>query len=93
VPRLLLIRYLYQNISATPGEGADYLLLSFAAAILGGVHMYGGEGSILGVLIGVICLSSITSALTIAGIPPAIYQGVLGAIVLAVVLVQSRIRK
>ena len=26
--------YLYQNISATPGEGADYLLLSFAATIL-----------------------------------------------------------
>ena len=25
------IVYLYQNISATPGEGADYLLLSFAA--------------------------------------------------------------
>jgi ribose transport system permease protein len=87
------IVYLYQNISATPGEGADYLLLSFAATILGGVHMYGGEGSIPGVLIGVICLSSITSALTIAGVPPSIYQGVLGAIVLAVVLFQSRLRR
>jgi ribose/xylose/arabinose/galactoside ABC-type transport system permease subunit len=69
------IFYLYQNISATPGEGADYLLLSFAATILGGVYMYGGEGTILGVLVGVICLASITSALTIAGVPPSIYQG------------------
>jgi ribose/xylose/arabinose/galactoside ABC-type transport system permease subunit len=87
------IVYLYQNISATPGEGADYLLLSFAATILGGVYMYGGEGSIPGVLVGVICLASITSALTIAGVPPSIYQGVLGVIVLAVVLFQARIRR
>jgi ribose transport system permease protein len=87
------IIYLYQNISATPGEGADYLLLSFAATILGGVYMYGGEGSIPGVLVGVICLASITSALTIAGVPPSIYQGVLGIIVLAVVLFQARIRR
>ena len=87
------IVYLYQNISATPGEGADYLLLSFAATILGGVYMYGGEGTIPGVLVGVICLASITSALTIAGVPPSIYQGVLGVIVLAVVLFQARIRR
>jgi ribose/xylose/arabinose/galactoside ABC-type transport system permease subunit len=87
------IIYLYQNISATPGEGADYLLLSFAATILGGVYMYGGEGTIPGVLVGVICLASITSALTIAGIPPSIYQGVLGLIVLSVVLFQAKIRR
>jgi ribose/xylose/arabinose/galactoside ABC-type transport system permease subunit len=87
------IIYLYQNISATPGEGADYLLLSFAATILGGVYMYGGDGTIPGVLVGMICLGSITSALTIAGVSPSIYQGVLGVIVLAVVLVQARIRK
>jgi inositol transport system permease protein len=86
------IIYLYQNISATPGEGADYLLLSFAATILGGVYMYGGEGTIPGVLVGVICLASITSALTIAGVPPSIYQGVLGIIVLSVVLLQAQIR-
>jgi ribose/xylose/arabinose/galactoside ABC-type transport system permease subunit len=83
----------YQNISATPGEGSDYLLLSFAATILGGVYMYGGEGTIPGVLVGVICLASVTSALTIAGVPPSIYQGVLGVIVLAVVLFQARLRR
>lgn len=87
------IVYLYENISATPGEGADYLLLSFAATVLGGVNMYGGEGSIPGALVGVLCLASVTSALTIAGIPPAIYQGVLGVIVLAVVLFQARLRR
>lgn len=87
------IVYLYQNISATPGEGADYLLLSFAATILGGVNMYGGEGSIPGVVVGVVCLASLTSALTIAGVPPSIYPGVLGVIVLAVVLVQARLRR
>jgi ribose/xylose/arabinose/galactoside ABC-type transport system permease subunit len=82
------IIYLHQNISATPGEGAD-LLLSFAATILGGVYMYGGDGTIPGVLVGVICLASNASALTIAGVSPSNYQGVLGVIVLAVVLVQQ----
>ncbi len=41
------IVYPYQNISATPGEGADYLLLSFAATILGGVNMYGARDRFL----------------------------------------------
>jgi ribose/xylose/arabinose/galactoside ABC-type transport system permease subunit len=67
--------------------------LTFAATILRGVYMYGGDGTIPGVLVGVICLASIASALTIAGVSPSIYQGVLGVIVLAVVLVQARIRK
>ena len=79
--------------SALRPARAPNLLLSFAATILGGVYMYGGEGTIPGVLVGVICLSSITSALTIAGVPPSIYQGVLGVIVLAVVLFQARIRR
>ncbi len=86
------IVYLYQNISATPGEGADYLLLSFAATILGGVYMY-GEGTIPGVLVGVICLASITSVLTIAGVPLAIYQGVLGRIVLQSSYFKARLRR
>jgi ribose/xylose/arabinose/galactoside ABC-type transport system permease subunit len=55
--------------------------------------MYGGDGTIPGVLVGVICLASIASALTIAGVSPSNYQGVRGVIVLAVVLVQARIRK
>jgi ribose/xylose/arabinose/galactoside ABC-type transport system permease subunit len=87
------IIYLYQNISATPGEGADYLLLTFAATMVGGVYMYGGEDSISGVLIGGLCLASITNALTIAGVPPSIYQGILDVIVLAVVLIQAWIRR
>ncbi|HWA79575.1 MAG TPA: ABC transporter permease [Acetobacteraceae bacterium] len=90
---LAAVVYLYQNVSATPGEGADYLLLSFAATMVGGVYMYGGDGSIPGTLVGVLCLASVTSALTIAGVAPSIYQGVVGLIVLTVVLFQARIRK
>jgi hypothetical protein len=37
--------------------------------------------------------ASITTELTIAGVPPSIYQGVLGIIVLSVVLFQARIRR
>jgi hypothetical protein len=75
------------------GEGADYLLLTFAATMVRGVYMYGGEDSISGVLIGVLCLASITNAQTIAGVPPSIYQGILDVIVLAVVLIQACIRR
>ena len=87
------IIYLYRNISATPGEGVDYLLLSFAATMVGGVYMYGGTGSVPGILVGVLSLASVTSVLTIAGIPPVIHKGVLGVIVLGVLLLQAKISK
>ncbi|MCP4402145.1 MAG: ABC transporter permease [bacterium] len=85
--------YLYRNISASPGTGEEFLLQTFAATMIGGVYMYGGEGTIFGILVGIISLSSITSVLTVAGVPPVVHKAVLGAIVLGVVLLQRWLKE
>ena len=82
------IVFLYRNISASPGAGNEFLLQTFAATMIGGVYMYGGEGTIFGILVGIFSLASITSVLTVAGVPPVAHKAVLGVIVLSVVLLQ-----
>jgi ribose/xylose/arabinose/galactoside ABC-type transport system permease subunit len=76
------IAYLFRNISAAPGSTADYLLLSIASTMIGGISMYGGMGSVGGIVLGIISLASINSVLIVAGIPPALHKAVLGGIVL-----------
>lgn len=80
--------FLYRNVSATPGIGEDFLLLTFAATMIGGISMYGGQGTILGAFIGIIIISSLTIVLDIAGVPPVAHKAVLGLVILAVVLIQ-----
>jgi D-xylose transport system permease protein len=67
----------YGTIAA--GEG--YELDAIAAAILGGTSPLGGEGTILGALIGALIMSSLTSGLQMMNVQPA-WQYLLKGIVL-----------
>jgi ribose transport system permease protein len=87
------IVYLYHYTTATPGTGEEYLLLTFAATMIGGIYMYGGEGTIGGVLIGIIILATLKHVLTVAGVPPTMHAAILGGIVLAVVLFQRWLKQ
>jgi ribose/xylose/arabinose/galactoside ABC-type transport system permease subunit len=87
------IVYLYRNISASPGTGEEFLLQTFAATMIGGVYMYGGEGTIFGIFVGIFSLASITKVMTVAGVPPVAHKAVLGAIVLGVVLLQRWLKE
>jgi ribose/xylose/arabinose/galactoside ABC-type transport system permease subunit len=79
------IAYLFRNISAAPGATSDFVLYSIAAAMIGGISMYGGSGKAFGLIVGIFCLTSINTVLIIAGIPPAVHKAVLGGIVLLAV--------
>ena len=87
------IVYLYRICGASPAIGEEFLLQSIASATIGGVYMYGGEGNVGGVLIGIFILASITNVLNIAGFPPVIHKAVLGGIILIVVLLQRWLKK
>jgi ribose/xylose/arabinose/galactoside ABC-type transport system permease subunit len=87
------IVYLYRVAGASPAIGSEFLLQSIAAATIGGVYLYGGEGTIWGIFTGIFTLVSITNILTIAGISPAINQAFLGAIILTVVLFQRWLKR
>lgn len=77
--------------AATPTIGADWLLPSFAAIIIGGVLLEGGKVAIIAVVLGVTILELIANALAINRINPfwvTLLQGSL--LLIAVILGQMR---
>jgi ribose/xylose/arabinose/galactoside ABC-type transport system permease subunit len=44
----------------------------YSCCNIGGVSLYGGEGTIGGVFIGIFILAAITNVLTVAGVPPTV---------------------
>jgi len=55
--------------SAQPSVGLGYELDAIAAAVIGGTSLSGGEGSIVGTIIGAFVISTLTIGLSILGVP------------------------
>jgi ribose/xylose/arabinose/galactoside ABC-type transport system permease subunit len=64
-------------------HGNFYELYAIAAAVLGGCSLRGGEGSILGVIIGTAVIRVLYNAINFLGIPTQLEFAVLGAVILA----------
>ncbi|HQV68341.1 MAG TPA: ABC transporter permease [Thermoflexales bacterium] len=80
--------------SAQPALGQGYELDAIAAAVIGGVSLSGGEGTILGTIIGAFIISVLSNGLRILSVPQEWQTVVTGAIViLAVYLDIARRRK
>jgi ribose transport system permease protein len=62
--------------------GASLLLDALSAAVLGGVSMFGGRGTVSGLVCGAIAVSLITTATQIFGLDPSAIGMVKGSIVL-----------
>ena len=71
--------------SAQPTIGADWLLLSFAAPIIGGAALTGGHVSVLGTTLAVVLIALIENGMVLAKVDPYWVQFVLGALILAAV--------
>ena len=71
--------------SAQPTIGADWLLLSFAAPIIGGAALTGGSVSVLGTMFAVILIALIENGMVLAKVDPYWVQFLLGALILAAV--------
>lgn len=65
----------------------DNLLYAFAAAVIGGVNPFGGQGRIFSVLGGVILLTIINKLLVIAHVDPFLIAGASGLIILIAMLI------
>lgn len=79
--------------SAQPALGAGYELDAIAAAVIGGTSLSGGEGSILGTIIGAFVISTLANGLRILSVPQEWQIVVTGTIlVLAVYLDRRRKR-
>jgi ribose transport system permease protein len=75
--------------SGSPIIGDDYILVSIATVVLGGVPLVGGRGSVLGVIMGALTLTIIGSLLYFAEISSFYQSTINGVILLAVVASQT----
>ncbi|MCG5214345.1 ABC transporter permease [Streptosporangium sp. KLBMP 9127] len=73
------------GISANQGVG--WIFMVFAAAVIGGVSMDGGKGTILGALTGVLVIGLVENILTLKGVPGEWKQLVYGAIILIALMI------
>ncbi len=74
---------------ATANLGTGILFEAFAAVVIGGVSLTGGEGKMSGVFAGVLLLSSIATAINIMALPPHYMHVIRGALVLFAILLDS----
>jgi ribose transport system permease protein len=71
--------------SAQPTIGDDWLIVSFAAPIIGGAVLTGGHVSVIGTLLGVVVIALINNGLVLMRIDPYWVQFLLGGLILAAV--------
>jgi ribose transport system permease protein len=76
----------YTNSISPSNHGNFYELYGIAAAVLGGCSLRGGEGSILGIVIGTTLLLVLQNLVNLLAIPSSLNFAVMGSVVLAGVL-------
>jgi ribose transport system permease protein len=79
----------YTNSISPSSHGNFYELYGIAAAVLGGCSLRGGEGSIIGILIGTALLQILQNLVNLLGIPSSLNFAVMGAVILAGVMVDQ----
>lgn len=84
----LLLSGRLASVAAAQGSGAIFTV--FAAAVIGGVSLSGGRGTVFGAFTGILLLYLIQNVLTLAGVP-AQWIGALNGAIILVALVLSRI--
>ena len=72
--------------AADPTAGSTVLLSSIAAAVIGGVALTGGRGSVIGTLVGALSLGVLEVALTLSGVQVDVQQIFIGAVLLLAVI-------
>jgi len=75
------------------GLGEFYELYAIAAAVLGGCSLRGGEGSILGVIIGAAVMRVLYNAINILHIPTHLEFAIIGVVILAGVVADEVIKR
>lgn len=76
-----------KTFAATATLGDNIIFTVFAAAVLGGVSLNGGRGSMLGAFFGVILLAIIQNILTLSNVPSFWINAAYGAIILGALLI------
>lgn len=81
---------MYTRSISPASHGNFYELYAIAAAVLGGCSLRGGEGSIIGVLLGTVLLQVLQNLVNLVGIPSSLNFAVMGAVILLGVLADQQ---
>jgi len=83
----------YTNSISPSNHGNFFELYGIAAAVLGGCSLRGGEGSIVGIMIGAALLQVLQNLVNLLGIPSSLNFAVMGAVVLVGVLADQIVKQ
>jgi ribose/xylose/arabinose/galactoside ABC-type transport system permease subunit len=75
--------------SAQPIAAEGLELNAIAAVVIGGASLFGGKGSMLGTLLGVLIIGLINNGLTLKNVQPFWVQFIQGAVIFGAVLIDS----
>lgn len=82
---------MYTRSISPASHGNFYELYAIAAAVLGGCSLRGGEGSILGVVLGTILLQVLQNLVNLLGIPSSLNFAVIGGVILIGVIADQQL--
>jgi len=77
-----------QLLSADPLMGNQMELDAIAAVVIGGASLFGGRGSIIGTLIGVLIMVMIRNGLNLLGVSPFWQGSAIGTIIIVALLIE-----
>jgi ribose transport system permease protein len=83
----------YTNSVSPSSHGNFFELYGIAAAVLGGCSLRGGEGSIVGILLGTALLQVLQNLVNLLGIPSSLNFAVMGAVILIGVLADQLLKR
>jgi simple sugar transport system permease protein len=76
--------------AVTANQGTNIIFTVFAAAVIGGISLEGGRGTILGAATGVLLLGIVQNILVLSNIPSFWIDATYGAIILGALLLSSK---
>ncbi|OWV80650.1 sugar ABC transporter permease [Rhizobium sp. R635] len=81
---------MYTRSISPASHGQFYELYAIAAAVLGGFSLRGGEGSLVGVVLGTVLLQELQNLVNLLGIPSSLNFAVMGGVILIGVLIDQQ---
>lgn len=79
--------------AAQAGMGDTFQMTAIAAIVIGGTSMSGGEGNVLGGILGVLILTLIVNAMNLLGVPSLAQSLVTGAVIVLAVLMDIQMKR
>ncbi|QDC01310.1 ABC transporter permease [Mesorhizobium sp. 8] len=81
---------MYTRSISPASHGQFYELYAIAAAVLGGFSLRGGEGSLVGAVLGTVLLQELQNLVNLLGIPSSLNFAVMGGVILLGVMIDQQ---